>query len=124
LGPVAGDAFAVPAQQRVGGDDPAVAESAGERSCDRPEQAPVIIVEFGPVDLSAQNHELVAKHDDLEVLGASRPDGESSKCSQKAVEDAKHDTPAWRHCPWSAPTRVFPSPTGLHANEPASHPKR
>jgi hypothetical protein len=60
LGPVGGDAFAVPAQQCFGCDDPAGAESAGEGCCDGAEQAPVIIVDFGPVDLSAQNHELVA----------------------------------------------------------------
>ncbi len=90
LGPVGGDAFAVPAQQRVGCDDPVVAESAGERCCDRAEQAAVVVVEVGPVDLSAQDGELVAKHDVLEVFGATGAHSESSKCCQKAVEDTKH----------------------------------
>lgn len=42
LSPVTCDAPAVPAQQGVGGDEPALAEAAGECGCDRPEQAPVI----------------------------------------------------------------------------------
>ena len=43
LGPVTGDATPVPAQERVGRDEPAVASSAGERPCDRSEQVPVVI---------------------------------------------------------------------------------
>ena len=107
-----GDASAVPAQQRLGCDDPALAEAAGERGCDGAEQVAVVIVEWGPVDLSAEHLELVAKHDDLEVFRASRTDNETGKCSDETVKDAKHDRPGWRRQPWSAPTREFPSPTG------------
>ncbi len=71
-------------------------ESAGERGRDRCEQAPVVIVEFGPVDLSSQHHELVAEHDDLEVFGAPRTHDESGKGDEEAVEDAKHEESGWR----------------------------
>jgi len=60
MGPMPGNASAVPAQQRVGGDDPAVAEPAGERGCDRPEQGPIVIVGSWPVDLAAEYLKLVA----------------------------------------------------------------
>ena len=94
LGPVAGDASAVPAQQRVGCDDPAVAAWAGERGGDRAEQGPVVVVERGSVDLAAEDGELVAQHDDLEVLGAARTDSETGERSDEAVEDARHDRSA------------------------------
>ena len=41
------------------------------RGSDRCEQAPVGVGELGAVDLSAQDCELVAQHDDLEALRAS-----------------------------------------------------
>jgi hypothetical protein len=103
----------MPSQQRLGRDDPALASLAGERGGDRAEQTPVLIVEFGPVDLSAQDHELVAKNDDLEVLRSPATDSQTGKGSEEPVEDAKHGAPAWRHRAWSAPTRAFPSPTGV-----------
>jgi hypothetical protein len=43
----------MPSQQRLGGHDPALTQAAGERRCDRAEQAAVVIAEFGPGDLSA-----------------------------------------------------------------------
>lgn len=64
-------AGSVPAQQGLGCDDPAVAESAGECGGDGAEQGAVVVVEFGSVDLSSQHLELVAEHDDLEVLGTA-----------------------------------------------------
>ena len=71
LGPVSGDAFAVPAQQCFGCHDPALAQSAGERRGDRPEKRSVVVVGSGTVDLAAKYLELVAKHDDLEVFRAA-----------------------------------------------------
>ena len=40
----------------------------GERGGYRAEQAPVVIVEVRAVDVAAEYAELVAQHDDLEVL--------------------------------------------------------
>jgi len=68
LCPVSCDASAVPAEQGVGCDDPAFAQAAGERGCDCAEQGPVVIGEFGAVDLAAQDAELVAQDDDFDVL--------------------------------------------------------
>lgn len=46
---------------------------------DRFEQCPVVVVDGWPVGLSAENHELVAKHVDLEVL--ERPERTASRAS-------------------------------------------
>jgi hypothetical protein len=43
--------------------------------------------------VAAENLELVAKHDDLELLGASRTNSETGKCSDETIDDAKHDSP-------------------------------
>ncbi len=90
MGPVTGDAVAMSAKQRLRCDDPAVAESAGERGRDRSEQGPVVIGQFGPIDLSSQHLKLVAEHDDLQLLGASRADCELSEYRYEAVENGKH----------------------------------
>jgi hypothetical protein len=66
---VAGDAPSLPAQKGVGGDDPARSSWAGERGGDRAQDGPVVIADCGPVDLSAEDAELVAEHDELEVTG-------------------------------------------------------
>ena len=60
LGPVAGDALAVPAHQGVGGDDPTVPAGTGERGGDRTEQTAVIVVGCWPIDLAVKHRELVA----------------------------------------------------------------
>ena len=70
-GPVSGDAASVPAQQRVGGDQPPGSARPRERGRNRSEQAAVGVGELGSVDLSAQHSELVAQDDDLDVLGAA-----------------------------------------------------
>ena len=68
LGPVSGDAAAVPAKQGVGSDEPALTQAAGESGCDGAEQAPVIVVQVRSVDLASQHRELMAQDHDLEVL--------------------------------------------------------
>ena len=62
-----------------GGDQPPGSARSRERGRDRSEQAPVGVGEFGAVDLSAQHTELVAQHDDLEVLRAARTHSEPSQ---------------------------------------------
>jgi hypothetical protein len=101
VGPVSGDSSSVPAQQGLGRDDPALAQSAGECRGDRSEQGPVLVVRSGTADLAA-------KHDDLEVFRAARADSEAGKCSDETVEEARHNRSGWRH----QPTREFLSPTG------------
>ncbi len=60
LGPVAGDSATVPSEQGVGGDDPAGSARPGECGCDGAEQCAVVVAELGPVDLAAEDGELVA----------------------------------------------------------------
>ena len=48
----------------------ALALGSGECGGDGAEQGPVVVVDCGSVDLSAQDGELVAEHDDLKVLGS------------------------------------------------------
>ena len=60
LGPVFGDSSAVPSQQRLGRDDPAVAELAGECGRDRAEHGPVVVGEGSSCDLASQYGVLVA----------------------------------------------------------------
>lgn len=67
-----GDSLAVPSQQRLGREDPAVPEPAGECCGDRAEQCPVVVGEPRSSDLASQHGVLVGKDDELEVLGASR----------------------------------------------------
>ncbi len=62
----------------------------------RVEQGPVVVVEGGPFDLSAQDGELVTQHDDLKVLGTSGTDYEPDEGDDEAVEHARHS--------WSAST--------------------
>ena len=54
-----------------GGDQPPGSARSRERGRDRSEQAPVGVGALGSVDLAAQHAELVAQHDDLEVLRAA-----------------------------------------------------
>ena len=72
MGPVAGDVAAVPAQQGVGSDQPPGPAGTGEHGGDGAEQAAVGLGQRRAVDLSAQDHQLVTEHDDLDVLVAAR----------------------------------------------------
>jgi hypothetical protein len=90
LGPVVGDSPAMPSEEGVGGDEPAGSTTPGECGCDRAEQRLVAVVECRSVDLAAQDAELMAEHDDLEVLGATGTKGETSERSNEAVQNARH----------------------------------
>ena len=90
LGPVSGDASAVPAKEGVGCDEPAVAAWPGECLGDGAEQRPVVIVQRGPVRLAAEYSESVAQDDDLEVSGAALFCGDAGQRSEEAVQDAVH----------------------------------
>ena len=69
--PASGDAFAVPSEEGVGGDDPAGSPWAGECGCDRAEHSSVVVVEVGSAVLALEDGELVAEDDDLEVFRVS-----------------------------------------------------
>ena len=80
----------MPSQQRLGSDEPAGSTGTGERGCDRTEQGPVVVVEFGSVDLAAQDGELMAEDDDLEVLGTAGTNGQTGERGDEVIEDARH----------------------------------
>ena len=90
LCPAARDTSPVPSQEGIGGDDPAGSSSAGERCRDGAEQGPVLVVEVGSVDLSAEDAELVAHHDEFEVFGPAGAYGEPRQAGDEAVENARH----------------------------------
>jgi len=93
-GGCAGEGVDSDAEQSLGCDEPVVAAPAGERGCHAPSGLQFSSSRsLGLVDLSAQNHELAAKHDDLEVFEASGTDSASGEGGQVAVEDVQHDSP-------------------------------
>jgi hypothetical protein len=63
------DQPAVPAQQRLGLDEEARPAAAGSDLAERGEQGAVGGLKPGPCDTAAQHGELVAQHQDLQVLG-------------------------------------------------------
>ena len=90
LGTVAGDSASVPAQQGLWCDEPAGSLRSGQGRSDRTEQGPALVGEGWSVVLSVQDRELVAEHDDLEVLRASRAHSQACQRHQQPVQNATH----------------------------------
>ena len=107
LCPVLGDSFAVPAQQRIGSHDPAVAQCPRKSRGGSSKQGPIILVEHGSDRLAAKHGILMTQHDDLKVLPAARTHRESSELGEESVQETKHERQGWRHRPGSAPTHHF-----------------
>lgn len=94
-----------------GGDDPTDTELTGERGRDRAEHRSVFVVELGSAVLAFEDGELVAEHNDLEVLGVSRPHGEMCQHREEPLEEAIHENPGCgASCLVSAHGRI----TGTH----------
>ena len=89
LGPVAGDSASMPTQQGLWCNEPAGSLRSGQGRRDGAEQGPILVGERWSVVLSAQDCELVAKHDDLKVLRASR----ARQRHEQPVQNATHRTP-------------------------------
>ena len=87
---MASDSAPMPSEEGVRGDEPAGSARPGERGCDPGEQGAVVVVECGSVDLAAQDGELMAEDDDLEVLGSAGTKSEKSQSDDEAVNDARH----------------------------------
>ena len=110
-----GDATPVPTQQRVGRDQPPCSARPWERGRDRCEQAPVGVGGHRSVDLAAPDYELVAQHDDLEVLRAARTHSEANQRNQQAVHDAIHeDSTSARIAARQRPRPSFRHPQGAN----------
>ena len=81
----------MPAQQRVGGDQPAVTSWPGQGLCDGGEQGPVVVGEHRTAGAATEDVELVTQHDDLEVLGATGTNRQARQPGDKAIQDAMHE---------------------------------
>ncbi|HEY3690569.1 MAG TPA: hypothetical protein VGL46_09715 [Pseudonocardiaceae bacterium] len=70
IGPATSDQLGVPAQQRAGRrDDPVEPERTGEKSAQSGQQGAVGPGQSRAGDLSAQDSQLMAQYEDLDVLG-------------------------------------------------------
>ena len=107
LGPVAGDSASVPTQQGLWCDEPASSPPSGQGRRDRTQQGPVLIGERWSVVLPAQDCELVAQHDDLEVLRASRAHSQARQRRQQPVQNATHRFPGCKRIMPGQRTRPY-----------------
>jgi hypothetical protein len=69
IGPGVGDQAAVPAQHGLGGDQEAGPVGSWQHAADRGEHGSIGRLQPRSMDLAAQHGELMAQHQDLEVLG-------------------------------------------------------
>ena len=89
-------------QQGLWCDEPAASLPSGQGGCDSTEQGPVLVGERWSVVLSVQDCELVAQHDDLKVLRASRTHRQARQRHEQPVQNTTHGTPGCR--------RIVPGP--------------
>ena len=116
LGPMAGDSASMPTQQSLWCDEPASSLRSGQGRCDGTQQGPVLVGERWAVVLPAQDCELVAEHDDLEILRASRAHSQARQRHEQSVQNATHRTPGCeRIMPGQRARPHFWAPTGPHA---------
>ena len=73
----------VPAQQRFRRDEPAGSPPSGQGRRDRTEQGPVLLREGWSAVLAVEDGELVAQHDDLEVLRGTREHSQACQRHQQ-----------------------------------------
>ena len=84
-----------------------------ERGRDRLQQAPVGVGDHRSVDLPAQDCELVARHDDLEVLRAARTYSEAKQRNEETADNAVHeDSGSARIAAGQRPRPSFRHPQG------------
>jgi hypothetical protein len=75
----------VPAQQGGGLDQEGAPAPPGEQAAEGPQQGPVGILEAWPSDLAAQDAELVAQDQDLDVFGIGGPEAEHAELPHVAA---------------------------------------
>ena len=96
-------------------DQPPGAAQSRERGRDRRQQAPVGVGDHRFVDVPARDCELLAQHDDVEVLRAARTSREASQRNEEAVDDPIHeDSASARVATGQTTTAEFPAPTGAN----------
>ena len=80
----------MPAQQRVRRDQPALAADTRKHTGDRGQQRPVAVIQPWRLRCALQHGELMAQHDDLEVLRTTGTDGEDYKRDEQTVKQTAH----------------------------------
>ena len=115
---MAGDSASMPTQQSLWCDEPASSLRSGQGRCDGTQQGPVLVGERWAVVLPAQDCELVAEHDDLEILRASRAHSQARQRHEQSVQNATHRTPGCeRIMPGQRARPHFWAPTGPHGSQ-------
>jgi len=69
----------MPAQQRLRGDDEARPAGSWQHAADRGEQGTVGWFQLGSRNLAAEHDELVAQHQDLQILGSIAADEQAQE---------------------------------------------
>jgi hypothetical protein len=90
IGPAPADHAAVPSKQRLGCDHEDRPSGPGQEWAERHQQRAVLGVEPRPWVLAAQNCQLVAEDQDLDLLGVRRPPAEHQqleKAAQRRVDE-------------------------------------
>ncbi len=79
VGPRTGDQPPMPAQQRLRGDEEARPAGSWQHAADRGEQGTVGWFQLGSRNLAAEHDELVAQHQDLQILGSIAADEQAQE---------------------------------------------
>ena len=87
-----GHSAPVPSQQGVWRHEPARSLSSRQDRRDGTQQGPVLIGDGWSVALAVQHCELVAQHDDLKILRASRAHSQACQRHEQPVQNATHRT--------------------------------
>ena len=109
---MAGDAVAMPPQERVRSDEPTMAVWPGKRLSDRGEKRTVVVVHRWPIDLAAQHGELVAQHEDLDFIGAPRAHGQARQRREGTTKCGRQGLIIGPNRVWSTTKTEFRAPTG------------
>ena len=92
LSPMAGNSAPVPSQQGLWRHESARSLSSRQDRRDGTQQGPVLIGDAWSVALAVQHCELVAQHDDLKILRASRAHSQARQRHEQPVQNATHRT--------------------------------
>jgi hypothetical protein len=77
----------MPVQERLGSHEEGVPGTARQHPAERRQEQPVVGLDPGPTYLAAKNRQLVAEHEDLELLGSITAAEEHDQLEQAADDD-------------------------------------
>jgi hypothetical protein len=79
----------MPAQQRLRPDEERVPGAARQHPAEGRQQQPVVGLDARPVDLAAKDRQLVAEHENLQLLGSVSASDEDDQLKQATDEDVQ-----------------------------------